>query len=366
MSRMHQINSRQLMFILTGGQVGTAMLALPALLGKAAGQHAWVCILLGALVPLINLLVIEKLGKRHLGSNMVQMFQALMGKVAGTICILVFAFYLIGATTVLLGVFARLIQLFLLPKTPLWVVVLLAMMCVIYAVSKGGRVVGRLNETLFFGLVLSMFFIVIPVYYSHDLTNLLPLGELDVGELLRGAFYTITTFAGAEILLVLYSQVDKPEEVKVAAMNALGLSVATYLIVAICCLLVFGAERMARFTWPGVTILKIAHVPVIERFEFYFLAIWVGIVLRRVINPSFAAALTLVQLFNMEERYNLLVLFLGVVVFVGAQFSPNTMGNQIIWNYFAISYLSIGFTFPLVLLLISLLRKGTVKANAKA
>lgn len=366
MNQMHQINSRQLMFIITGGQVGSAMLALPAFLSQEAGQHAWMCILLGALIPIINVLVIEKLSSRHSGLNLVGLFQTLLGRVGGTIAVLVFAMYLTTTIVFLANTFARLIKVFMLPKTPLWIVVLLAVVCVVYAGSKGGRVVGRINETLFFGMVLSVLFIVIPTYFSSEVTNLLPLGEIDAGELVRGAFFTIYTFAGTEILLVLYSQVDKPEEVKKAALNGVGLSVIIYLLVTISCLLVFGADRLVYYTWPGVTILKIAQVPVIERFEFYFLAFWVGIVIRRAINPLFAAALSLAQLFKTEERITPIILVLGAVVIFGNLLPTSVMLNIVLWNYASIAYLLIGFTLPLVLLIISWLRKGAINANVKA
>lgn len=363
MNSIHQINGRQLTYIITGGQVGTGVLALPSLLSQEAGQHAWMCILLGVLVPFINLLVIEKLGSRHSGLNMVGAFREILGKVGGTIAAVAFAGYLIASITVLVNAFARFIQVYMLPRTPLWVIIFLGMICVVYAGLKGGRVVGRINETLFFGLVLSMFFIVIPTYYNHEFTNLLPLGELNAAEMLRGTFLTMYTFAGVEILLVLYSQVDKPEEVKGAALKGLGLSTATYFIITICCLLVFGPERIVHYTWPGVSILKAAQVPVVERFEFYFLAIWVGIVLRRAIIPVFAAALTLAQLFKREERSAPVVLAVGLIVFCGGLLAPSTAVNYILIKYFALAYLAMGFAFPLLLLLISWLRQG-VNANA--
>jgi spore germination protein (amino acid permease) len=364
MSGLHHINGRQLMFIITGGQVGTAMLALPAILSREAGQHAWICVLLGAIVPILNVIIIEKLGSRHLGLNVVQLFQALLGRVLGYAMIIVFIIYLALSAIYFIDAFARLIQLFMLPRTPFWITVLLAMVCIVYAGSKGGQVVGRINETLFFGLVLSLIAIVIPALYHHDPTNLLPLGELDARELLRGIFYSIFAFAGTEILLVLYSQVDKPEQVKSAALKGVGLSTAAYLIVTICCLLVFGAERMVRYSWPGVTILKIAQVPVLERLEFYFLAIWVGIVLRRIINVIFSAALAIAQLFKAEDKIASIMLLIGAAIFSGSFISPTVMQYDVLLEYFSIVYLLIGMLLPLLLLLISWFRKEVFDVGA--
>lgn len=363
MSPFHQITGRQLTYIITGSQVGTGMLVLPALLSRAAGHHAWMCVVLGACVALLNVLLVEKLGRRHIGLNIVQLFQALLGKVGGTVLIVIFAVYLLAYSSVLINAFGRLIQVFMLPRTPFWVIILLAMVCITYAASKGGQVVGRINETLFFGLVLSLIVLVIPVFYTGEFTNLLPLGELDARRLLQGTFYTLYTFAGTEILLVLYSQVDKPEQVRSAALRGVIVSMGAYLIVTVCCLLVFGAERMARYTWPGVAILKVAQVPVIERLEFYFLAIWIGIVLRRVINPTFAAALTMAQLFKIEERIKPFVLGMAGLVFAGSLLPPSVMALTVLWNYFGLLFLSVGFLIPGVLLTVSWLRKGEVSAH---
>ncbi|HWP95966.1 MAG TPA: endospore germination permease [Syntrophomonadaceae bacterium] len=361
MSSPHSISSQQLTFILTGAQVGSAMLALPALLCTEAGQHAWMAVLLGALFPLASLFFIERLGRRFPGLNFVQVNQTLLGKIGGAAAVLLFVVYVVFFEMEIISSFGRLVQIFMLPSTPIWATLFLAMACVVYAGSKGGKVVGRINETLFFGILISLFFILIPVYYVNDYTNLLPLGEIDPLELGRAVLVSLYAYAGSEVLLVYYSYVKAPDKVISAGLTATALTVSIYLIVTLACLLVFGPDKVVDTIWPGVTILKVAGLSVIERLEFPFLAIWVGIVLRRGINLPFAAALSLAQLFGNENRHGLAMLGVGIVIYFAALFPQSMMVNFMLVNYGCAAYFVIGILYPLFLLGVAWIRKGVVK-----
>ncbi len=366
MNSPHRINGRQLMFIITGAQVGTAMLVLPSFLCQEAGQHAWMAIILGAFIPLLSLFLIIKLGQRLPGLNFVQINQALLGKIGGTVGVLLFVVYALCFEIIMITSFAQLVKVYILPNTPPAFTIFLLMVCVIYAGSKGGQLIGRINETLFFGLVLTLFFVIIPTFYSSEITYLLPLGEIDPGELLRASLYTIYTFAGTEVLLVFYSQVSQPEEVWPYSLGGLGLTVATYLIVTIACLLVFGPDLIINDIWPGVTILKVAQIPVVERFEFYFLAIWIGIAVRRGINLTFTAALSLAQLFGTETQYAWFMLGLGAVIYFASLVPSVIAYNLFLWSYMSAAYFFIGVIYPLFLLGMSWIRKGAGKQNDHA
>ncbi len=359
----HHITSSQLMFIITGAQMGSAMLALPALVCKEAGHQGWMAVLLGALIPYTSIYVIERLGKRLPDLNFVQLNQALLGKIGGSLGVLVFVVWGLLFEALLINAFARLINIYLLPQTPLWATIFMSMFCVWYAGSKGGTVVGRINETLFFGILISLLFIFLPVNYSNDITNLLPLTEINPPGLLKGALFAAYAYAGTEVLLVMYSQVRDKEKLLRAGFEGVTITMVIYILVVVACILVFGADRTTQYLWPGVTILKIANIAVVERLEFYFLAIWAGIVLRRVINLTFSAALTIAQLFGDENRHSLAMLGMSAGIYIlSLQIKKIQVDEQLI-PYAVGGYLLIGAVYPLFLLAVSWIRKGEANAN---
>lgn len=360
----HHITSTQMMYIITGAQVGSAMLSLPSLICRDAGQNGWMAFLPAALVSLISLFLIERLGRSLPGHNFVQLNQVLLGKVGGAAGVVIFVLYAVFFEMILVSGFARLINMFLLPRTPLWAAILLAMICVVYAGSKGGTVIGRINETLFFGIILSTIVIVIPVFYGADYTNLLPLGEVEIRGMLKASWTALYAFAGTEVLLVFYSQVADPERIWRSGVKATVISLIIYIIAAVACILVFGSDCILKYVWPGVTILKVVNIAVIERLEFYFLAIWVGVVLRRVFNLSFAAALSLAQLFKKENRHGIAMLAVGICIYFAALMPQNIAVNKVLVAYAVGSYLLAGVFYPLVLLGVLWTRKGLVGRNA--
>ncbi|MBP8820394.1 MAG: GerAB/ArcD/ProY family transporter, partial [Syntrophomonadaceae bacterium] len=57
------ITSKQLIFIIIGAQIGMGIFSLPRVVGTQAQQDAWLAILLGGLLPLLILIIIERLGR---------------------------------------------------------------------------------------------------------------------------------------------------------------------------------------------------------------------------------------------------------------------------------------------------------------
>lgn len=361
----HRIDSRQLMFIINGAQVGTTMLALPSLLAGQAAQHAWLAVLLGALGPAFSLFLIVKLGRSWPEHNFVEINRRILGKIGGAAAVLLFVAWAVVFVGFAIHTFLRTVNIYLLPNTPLWATGFLVMLVLVYAGSKGGQVVGRINETLFFGLMLSILIILVPTSYSSETTNLLPLWEIEPG-LLKALFYSLYTYIGTEVLLVYYALVTEPDKVLGAAMKGLGLTVFFYLVVTICCLLVFGPYNLVRQTFAVLTILKVAQVPVVERLEFYFLAFWVGVILRRGINLFFAGALSLSQLLGKEASYRWALIGMGAAIQILILFPSSVPFVIELRPYMVACWLGIGIVYPLLLLGIGRVRKGGLKTNEGA
>jgi spore germination protein (amino acid permease) len=358
------ISSKQLIFIIVGSQIGLGIFSLPRIVSGEAGKDAWIAIILGAIVPFLSLYLIERLCKRMPEMGFTQIAQALFGKITGSLLIIVFIAYVIFFHSIVVRVFAEVTKLYLLPQTPLAVVLFMYVVVIVYVGSKGARVIGRLNELMFYVLIVILLILIIPIGQT-DYTNLLPVGQAGFGKIVSGAITTAYYYAGIEILLVFYTLASKKEDVIKAGCSALLITVILYLVITIIAQLVLGVDIMQKIIWPGLILLKVVQVPVLERLEFIFLFFWLGTGARPTINMGFAASLSLSQLLKIDQqKYNTYsLMFIGLCLYIMA-LVPNDVLTAFKWaDYAGYSFFVIGLGYPLLFHMALLLRGGKVEKS---
>lgn len=353
------ITSKQLIFVIIGSQIGAGIFALPRMVSGKAGEDAWISVVLGAIIPFLSVFLIERLGRRMPQMGFTQMALGLFGKNVGSVLIILFIAYVLLFESLVVRSFAEIANLYLLPKTPLAVVLLFITISIVYIGSKGVRVLARLNEILFYFGVLLLLILIIPVGQA-DYTNILPVGEAGLKGIARGALTTAYSFAGTEVLLVFYSLVNKQEEVLKAGLIAVCITTLLYLAMVITCLLVFGVNNLQRILWPGLMLLKVSQVPVLERLEFIFLVFWMGMGARPAVNMGFAASLSLSQLLKIDEKkYNTYALmFIALAIYIIALLPHNLLSVFKLWDYAGYGFLIIGLGYPLLYHLAAFMRGG--------
>lgn len=353
-----EITSKQLIFIIVGAQVATAMLSLPRVVAAEAGHHAWLAVIIGAILPLASIFFTVALLNRFRDADFANVSHRLFGKFLGTLLILVFVGYVITFQSVVIRIFAEVTSVFMLPTTPIWVVSLACTLSVVYAVSKGGKVIGRLNEFLFYILIVDLLIIAVPVTQGTYL-NLLPVGEIDIGGLVRGSLKTTYAYGGVEVLLITYAMVQHRGEILKAALIGQGITVLIYLMIVVVGLMVFGHMGMQFITWPVITLLKVPDASALGRLEIFFLLLWVGLGVRPAMNLGMSASYAALRTFNLDfnRYYAWMVLGVGASIYV-LSLQPDNLLQALAWaDYVGYAFVTVSLGYPLLYLLVALLRR---------
>lgn len=335
---------------------------MPRAASKDAGQDAWIAVLLGALIPLLSLFLIERMARRYPQLSFVGLSKTLFGQFLGPALIILFVAYEIFYQSVVIRAFSEITAVYLLPNTPMFVIILVILSAVYYAASRGAQVVGRINEIFFFFLVLSLFLLLPPTFKEANYLYLLPVATTAPVKILKGVLATQYAYGGMEVLLVYYSMVGNKNEVMKAGLIAVGITTFIYLFITIICLMVFSSEVLPAILWPGLNLLKIAYFPVIERLEFLFLTLWLSLGVRPAVNGCCAAADCLTRLFKLDaqKHYPLLAGLITLCIFVMALVPKSIIQLYKISDYATYSSLVIAIGFPLLYLLVAVLRKKKV------
>ena len=351
------ITSKQLVFVFLGATIGIGVLSIPRSLVSAAGQTGWMALPIGALVPLLTLFMIDRLYRRMPGLNFIEINQKLFGKIIGFILIVGFALYIIIFESIVIRTFADVTKIYMLPATPLWVILFLIALSIYYVISKGSRVVARINELIFYILFITLFTALIPLP-AGDYTNLLPIWEIDPSSLMKGVLNSAFAFEGMEILLIIYFLVDKKERIFNAGLIALVFTLIVYIYVALLGILVLSPSLLDSLLWPGIFYYKTVGFAAFPRLEFILLAFWVGLGARPAITMGFAASLSLGQLFKVNDNHFPLLALAVVAAMLGLAFIPSDVFAVFqAWDYVGLLSLTVSLLYPAVLYFTACIRR---------
>jgi spore germination protein (amino acid permease) len=344
--------------------IGSGILSLPRTTAKIIGHDAWIAVLLGAFLPILSILLIHLLCNKHPNMDFVDLSQKLAGKIVGKILVLCFIVYCTMASGIICRIFLEAIKLFLLIKTPLIVLVVLILIAAAYLAACDIRILGRVNELIFYVLPICLIF-TIPFTISHgDFLQLMPVMSHSFKEYMEAAFKTSFAFSGFEISFLAYAYVNKKEKILKAGIASIIITALIYFYIVVIALIVFGDGLVQKFTFPSVRILATAEIPVLERIEFLFLLLWITVAFKPICNQYFFTVHLIKKLFNMKSNKLLIIIIFPIIaaitVFPTTVFDVFKMSDYVGWLS-----LFVGIAIPLLLLAISLFIGGGKKHEAK-
>lgn len=361
-----KITGRQFMFTLIGAAAGSGILSLPRAATKEALQDGWIAVLIGIFAPLLSLLLVERLCKIYPEHSLSEIANKIFGAFIGRIFTLCYIAYTILMVAASLRIFVEITSLYIVPKTPIPVILAVYMIFIVYTIKNGSRLLGRFNELTFFILPVTLF-LLLPALSVCKLTNLLPIGEAGLEKILKASLTTAFSYASTELVFVFYPMVKEKERKKVLkyGISALGIMAFTYTSVTVLSTLAFGAETMQGIIWPPILLYKVVDIPIIERLDLFFLILWTAIAVRPSINYSFAASYSFTQILSLktEKHLTLMSVITGVIIFAITLIPKDIQQVFDLADYVGYGYFIVGIGYPIVFLLASLLMKGRILNN---
>lgn len=363
-SKEHTITNAQLIWTLVSATIGTAILSLPRVLAEEAKQDAWLAVLGGAGLPLLSLILIYGLSLRFPNLTLASYSEKILGKYLGKAVSLLYVSYSIMLTISVINIFAYTVTLIALPTVPLWVINLFMLLaCADYA-GKGLKVIGRVNELLFY-LLLPILPMLLVGLENMKLEHLLPPFQASWLSIFKATQQSVFAYLGFEVLQVLYPFVEKKQSLFKSSLISIAVLVGTYFYVVVITIMFYGPKAVILHVWPVLSLLNAVRVPVIERLEPVFIFFWIAIIFRTAGIQLFVAGYTLSKIFKLSNHGIPVFLLVPLICFASLAFK--SLG-QIFAFYQLVSYLgiiaSIGVPFLLLAMAIILgKREGKAKKN---
>lgn len=200
------------------------------------------------------------------------------------------------------------IHIWILPRTPMFLIMILLSIPMLMLACKGVLIISRYAVfTVFFTLWMP-FLLFIPLKDGHWI-YLLPLLKEGWIPVLNTVKSTIIAFLGFEFAFVLYPYLSNKSSAKKGIVLANLITLFIYLQVTFVSFVYFSPDGITKFLWPTLSLVTPFHFSFLERFEIIFLSFYLFIIFDSCIPYIFTASDGINQLLNKKAVHYLFMFY---------------------------------------------------------
>lgn len=203
MLKKPSLTSSQLLFMSVGSALGFPYTFLPILNAPPANQDVWISLFLAVIYILLISVPLLILMNAFRGFSVNEILETIAGRIFGKAAALLFSLFFVFCFSACMLMAAMYINLFILPDTPLWAILLFSVVPVSYASLKGAGTIGRLAFFIVPFIILTILFFFLMGARDMDLNLLRPvLSDSTFWQINTGAFYTGARYSEVLIFFV--------------------------------------------------------------------------------------------------------------------------------------------------------------------
>ncbi|MBA2174642.1 GerAB/ArcD/ProY family transporter [Halobacillus locisalis] len=360
-TKSQSVRAFYLFFIIHTIQIGAGLMGVPRILFLEAGSDAWVSILIGGLyihfIAWIMILILREYENADILGIQCDLFGAFFGKLMGCIFIIYIFFILLSV----IRNYIEVVQVFIFPEIPIWLMTLFLLFLMIYCVSGGLRVVIGTCFLFFFLTIWLVFTIYTPVTYM-DWGHFLPVFQSSPLEILKGSQKMTYTVLGMEVLLFVYPYIENKKKIAVPVHLAIVLTTFLILLVTVVSIGYFSDYQLRETVWATLSLFKIVSFSIIERFDFIAVAIWMMVIIPNIVLFCWILLHSVKRMFNFQGKRSLYVI--AVFLFIGSILFEYRMSVNQMTDLTAQVGFYLVFVYPLFLYLVLQVRKIWRKRRA--
>lgn len=322
LERRDTMSSVHLSVVLVGVGVGVQMVTLAGDIVDAAGQSAWISLLLGGILYGSAAYGMVILGQAYPEDSFVEYIPKLLGPWIGLAVAWYLLLLLVLEYCVLLRNFTNIIAFSMFDRTPLDVIsmVMLALSCY-GAMQRWGSIL-RITQYFTISAIPAIVIIWSANILNFNIENLMPFWPEDLLAVGRGALQSWSFYSGYEIILVILPFVRPASP---GLLRAVGIAFATmavlYILGMVMVISVLSVGSIKQVAYPMFAAVRGIAIPgtFVERLENYLLIAWIPTVFDTVMIVLYNAAQIMMKLVPLtDHRPTVLAiapfLFMGVAL----------------------------------------------------
>ncbi|AXM88934.1 spore gernimation protein [Anoxybacillus ayderensis] len=329
--QFNEITTMQYIFLISGTQVGIGILSLPAQLADIANTDGWIAIVMGWIISIIASTIIIKTMEKHEQDTIFDLSRRYFGRIFGTFLHLAFVAYALLASITVVFTSIHITQVWVLPNTPNYLIMMLFMLPGFFITRNGVRVLGRYAEVVFYLTLWMPILIAVPLQ-KGTILHMLPMLKEGWAPIIQAVKTTVLSFLGFELAFVFYPFLKEKKHAVKAMVIANSISAFTFLLITITCFIFFSPDETPSLIWPTLSLLKTIEFSFIERFEVIFLSFYLFVMSTTGIPYIFTTVFGISQLIGKKDHTIVLLVAVCIFIFTSFLYNPSyshiqTMGS---------------------------------------
>lgn len=331
---------------------------------KAEGTAAWYGTIISCITSLIVFYLMYLLLKRFPGLDITQVFEAVLGKVAGKILNLLFCTYVLFYAAANLREFIEMIKAYNLPYTPPSILIFGFIAVASLIAYFGLEGVARISAIVFIPVISGIAIILVLSIPYYDVDYLKPYWGYGFQKTLETGFLRSSAYEEFFILAIFINSIHGLKVFKKAGIISIVLTGIIFAVSILCYLMSFlysvGSENLSGLFQLSRIIYFNRYV---QRLESIFLFTWVIASLIAVSVAFYTSIGIYSKAFKIDNHRPLIFPF-AFLLFMGALIPKNISELIQIYIHFIRQYsLIITYTIPVLVLLIAVIFKKRGAVN---
>ncbi|WP_160031665.1 GerAB/ArcD/ProY family transporter [Paenibacillus sp. An7] len=302
-----------LFFIITNTQVGVGIFTFQRVVYEASMRDAWISVIVAGLVTHAIMWLIVRALQKYKSADLFGIHYDLYGKWIGMIFNLIYIVYYFLVTFAVMRNYSSVVQAWIFPDIPTWVIVLLLSCLAFYAAIGGIRVIVGICLFSFIATLLTL--ILFHSSIQHAIwTQLLPVLDSSSWDIMNGAVRMGFSLAGFEIIAVMYPFILNKKRVMLHSQLAVLFSNILYLFIMVISIGYFAPDQLLRSLWPSLNMLKIVEYPYLERLEFIVISVWMLVILSGILLNTWLITRGCKRIWKLNPKPILIAVFSMILV----------------------------------------------------
>ncbi len=281
------ITYQQYMYTIVGTMVGVGVLALPNRLAEISKQDGWVSALIAAWYPLYIILITIYISKKFPNDNIFSINKKYFGKIAGGLLNLMFSIqFFIYMSSATAG-FANLARLYIVQFLDGIKITIIILLVGLYGTFLNLKVIGRINELVFYILAAFLFFPLTAFRYG-SLLNVSPFLGSGIKNIFRATIEAGFAYSGVEIALLIFPNVTDKKKLKSASLKSVAMIAFIYTYMTFLSIYYAGPDIISKPFFSVLLLNEAVNLPFLNNFMFIFMYGWSIILFKTLINYYYA------------------------------------------------------------------------------
>lgn len=270
--------NNQLIFVIYCVTVSYGTINLPRVIAENAGTGGWISLILTTAIFLFIAYIITYLQYNHSEQTLFEYSSDLLGKPITYIIIIIYIVYFFINFTMIARIYAEILKLIFLLKTPTIAVCFLLYLVVFYTLKKDLGTLVRLCTI--YGSINIIGFILInfSLLSKGKLVNIMPLFNFnDVLTYINTSKKTIISFAGIEVLLFIPLSKDKNKKIYKYTLLTMIFIGTLYIFLTEVCISVVGIESLVYYKATVFNVIRgldLYYLEFLRRLDGIYIIFW--------------------------------------------------------------------------------------------